>query len=217
MKSHIFKSNGHISAQVFKCRNGTWQAAVTPEELAKIANHLKECDMCRKAEIDAILDCAEHAAGRTVVQFEDTVDTKAFNNSKEDTANVLPFDKYPVLLQEDILQYTKGQLIKFIRDEEGRLERITGSTDGEIESVCIFVQDGPKTSVHCHCHNCENDPESEEDRMTFSDFHIDFSRKNLIAYTVDVAEFIPEIKQVKKYHFNYKLYTNDYGQATTQQ
>ena len=197
--------------------NGIWQAALLPKELKLVASHLKQCDKCQKEEVNAILSYAERAAGKTVMKMVDTVDTKTGNNSEEDAANVLPFDKFPTILLEHILQFTKGQLIMFTRDEDGRLERITGKTDGEVESSCIVVRDGSKTSVHCHCHNCEDALDTEFDRLTFADFHIDFPNKNLIVYTLDVAEFLPEDHEIKKCHFNFKLYLNDSGMVIRMQ
>jgi hypothetical protein len=168
---------------------------------------MKISHICREAEIEAPLHWAElrpRASAMELIEKESTSETQL-------KAQNLPFDKYPIYLLEQVLQFSKGDVIEIDRDEIGRVKRILGLIDGEIESDSTFIYDEGSTTIHCFCHNCEDDPVSKLERMSFADFHIDHFKESLISYSLDITEFYPECKEIKRYHSYHKIFTNNDG------
>lgn len=212
MNNPFFTKDGHIARWVFfpPAWGGEdyWAEGFTDEEKTALFNHMKVCHACREAEIESTLHWAELRPREKRVELLQT--TPAITSPGEPVNN-LAFDKYPMYLLDHISQFIRGTTISFDRDKTGRVEKISGVIDGEIESDVRFIYDGSTTTIHCYCHNCEDDPVSTLDRLTFADFHINHTKETLITYSLDVTEFVPECKEIKRYHTYHKIFTDNQG------
>jgi hypothetical protein len=213
--SNMFSDDGHISKWVFfpPAWGGEdyWCQNFSDSEKEQLFSHMKSCHQCQETEIEATLQWAELRPRATRMELIESLET---NQSNSKHSNVLPFDEFPEYLLQQILQYTKGRLITLSRDEDGRVIKITGTIDDDIQSECLIMYEESITSIHCCCHNCEDDPISKLNRITFADFHIDFSRQSQITYTSVVTDFFLESKEIRRYHMNHKILTNAQGNIT---
>ncbi|NLD91337.1 MAG: hypothetical protein GX639_01580 [Fibrobacter sp.] len=204
-KTNIFSDDGHISKWVFfpPAWGGEdyWCHKFSVSEKELLLSHMKSCHQCQEVEIEATLQWVEQRS--SCMELIESLQT---NQSNGEHSNVVAFDDYPEYILQHILQFTKGRLITFSRDEAGKVIKITGKTDGNVESESVFIYDGATVSVHSYCHNCEDNPLSDHDRITFTDFHIDFSNNRLVVYNSDSTDFYPEDKTINRNHMNHKIF-----------
>lgn len=212
LKNYLFSEDGHVSKWVFfppawGGDDGHWCEGFSEDEKKELFEHMKTCHLCRKAEIEATLHWAEH---RPRASTSERIGMQAENNDQIPPADLV-LEKYPIYLLDHLLQFCKGKIIKVHRDNKGSVQRITGLIESQLESDITFIYEDGSTSIHCYCHNCEDDPIITMEKMTFADFHIDHRKNNEINFSLDITDFYPECNEIKRFHTYHKLFTDKYG------
>ncbi len=213
-RSHLFTADGHVAIWVFFPNawggDDYWCEGFSDAEKKEIFDHMKSCHICRAAEIEATLRWAELRPRATNAEI---LSTSPIAVSAQKNEMNLSFESYPIYLLDYILQFAKGTSIEIDRDESNRVKRLTGMIDGEIESDIVFIYDDDTTTIHCYCHNCEHDPISTQERLSFADLHIYLAKERQLNFSIDNTEFYPECREIKKYHSFHKIVFDNFGRV----